>query len=50
MIVLTHEETEAFSTALAPVVTSGSTASAAKGIDGQALVEAARAAIAKHKA
>jgi TRAP-type C4-dicarboxylate transport system substrate-binding protein len=47
-IVLTHEETEAFSTALAPVVDRWISESAAKGIDGKALVEAARAAIAKY--
>jgi TRAP-type C4-dicarboxylate transport system substrate-binding protein len=49
-IVLTHEETEAFSTALAPVVDKWIAGSEAKGIDGKALVEAARAAIAKHSA
>jgi TRAP-type C4-dicarboxylate transport system substrate-binding protein len=49
-IVLTHEETEAFSAALAPVVDKWVEASSAKGIDGKALVDAARAAIAKHSA
>jgi TRAP-type C4-dicarboxylate transport system substrate-binding protein len=48
-IVLSHEETEAFSTALAPVVDKWIAASADKGIDGKSLVEAARAAIAKYK-
>jgi TRAP-type C4-dicarboxylate transport system substrate-binding protein len=48
-IVLGREETEAFSTALAPVVDKWIAASADKGIDGKALVEAARAAIAKYK-
>jgi len=49
-IVLTHDETEAFSTALAPVVGKWVESSSAKGIDGKTLVEAARAAIAKHSA
>jgi TRAP-type C4-dicarboxylate transport system substrate-binding protein len=48
-IVLSPAETEAFSTALAPVVDRWIAASAEKGIDGKALVEAARAAIAKYK-
>ena len=47
-IVLTHEETEAFSAALAPVVDKWIAATAGKGFDGKALVDAARAAIAKH--
>jgi TRAP-type C4-dicarboxylate transport system substrate-binding protein len=47
-IVLTHDETEAFSTALAPVVDKWVEASSAKGLDGKALVDAARAALAKH--
>jgi TRAP-type C4-dicarboxylate transport system substrate-binding protein len=49
-IVLSHEETEAFRTALAPVVDKWVAESASKGIDGQAMVDAARAAIAKHSA
>jgi TRAP-type C4-dicarboxylate transport system substrate-binding protein len=48
-IVLSHEETEEFSAALAPVVDKWIAASADKGIDGKTLVEAARAAIAKYK-
>jgi TRAP-type C4-dicarboxylate transport system substrate-binding protein len=47
-IVLNHDETEAFSAALAPVVDKWIEASAGKGFDGKSLVEAARAAIAKH--
>src|SRR5207249_4559547 len=47
-IVLTHEETETFSTALAPVVDNWVKTSSAKSIDSKALVDAARAAIAKH--
>lgn len=48
-IVLSHEETEEFSAALAPVVDKWIAASADKGIDGKTLVETARAAIAKYK-
>jgi TRAP-type C4-dicarboxylate transport system substrate-binding protein len=48
-IVLSREETEEFSRALAPVVDKWVAASAEKGIDGKALVEAARAAIAKYR-
>jgi TRAP-type C4-dicarboxylate transport system substrate-binding protein len=49
-IVLSHEETEAFSAALAPVVDKWVAASAEKGFDGQALVDAAREAIARNAA
>jgi TRAP-type C4-dicarboxylate transport system substrate-binding protein len=49
-IVLTHEETEEFSTALAPVVDRWVTERSAQGIDAQALADAARATIAKHSA
>ncbi|WP_157014409.1 TRAP transporter substrate-binding protein [Mesorhizobium xinjiangense] len=49
-ITLTPEETEAFQTTLEPVVDRWIEEVSAKGIDGQALVEAARAAIAKHSA
>jgi TRAP-type C4-dicarboxylate transport system substrate-binding protein len=49
-VVLTHEETEAFSQALAPVVDKWVAGTAEKGFDGAKLVEAARAAIAKHSA
>lgn len=48
-IVLSREETEAFSTALAPVVDKWIAATTDKGIDGKTLVESARAAIAKYK-
>lgn len=47
-ITLTPEETEAFQTALEPVVERWVEEVDAKGIDGRALVEAAREAIAKH--
>jgi TRAP-type C4-dicarboxylate transport system substrate-binding protein len=49
-VVLTHEETEAFNAALAPVVDKWAAGVAEKGVDGHALVDAARAAIAKHSA
>lgn len=47
-ITLSQEETEAFRTALEPVVDRWVADVEAEGIDGEALVEAARAAIAKH--
>jgi TRAP-type C4-dicarboxylate transport system substrate-binding protein len=47
-IVLDHAQTEEFSEALAPVVDKWVADSAAKGIDGRALVEAARGTIAKY--
>jgi TRAP-type C4-dicarboxylate transport system substrate-binding protein len=50
LITLTEEEMQAFRTAMEPVVKRWVDEVTAKGIDGQALVDAARAAIAKHKA
>ncbi|WP_244468073.1 TRAP transporter substrate-binding protein [Nitratireductor soli] len=47
-ITLTQEETQAFQAALEPVVDRWIEEVKAKGIDGRALVDAARAAIAKH--
>jgi len=47
-IVLTHDETEEFSAALAPVVDKWVAASSSKRIDGKTLVETARATIAKY--
>jgi TRAP-type C4-dicarboxylate transport system substrate-binding protein len=49
-IVLSHEETLEFQTALAPVVDKWTAGVGENGVDGAALVEAARAAIAKHGA
>ncbi|GHA55759.1 ABC transporter substrate-binding protein [Amylibacter ulvae] len=48
-ITLTQEETDAMNTALTPVVDRWVDEVSAKGIDGAALVDAARAAIAKHQ-
>ena len=48
-IVLTHEETEEFAAALAPVVDKWIAASSSRLVDGQALVETARTAIAQYK-
>ena len=50
LITLTEEEMAAFRTAMEPVVQRWVDEVTAKGIDGQGLVDAARAAIAKHKA
>ena len=50
LITLTEEEMQAFRTAMEPVVKRWVDEVTAKGIDGQGLVDAARAAIAKHKA
>jgi TRAP-type C4-dicarboxylate transport system substrate-binding protein len=50
LITLTEEEMQAFRTAMEPVVQRWIDEVTAKGIDGQKLVETARAAIAKHKA
>lgn len=47
-IVLSHEETEEFSAALAPVVDKWVAASSSRNVDGKTLVETARAAIAKY--
>ncbi len=49
-IVLTAEETAAFETALAPVVDRWVKERTAQGIDAKGLVDAAKAAIAKHSA
>jgi TRAP-type C4-dicarboxylate transport system substrate-binding protein len=49
-IVLSHAETEEFSAALAPVVDKWVAASASRLFDGQALVDTARATIAKYSA
>ncbi len=49
-IVLDHAATEEFRAALAPVVDKWIAAAAGKGLDGRGLVDAARAAIAKHAA
>jgi TRAP-type C4-dicarboxylate transport system substrate-binding protein len=48
LITLTEEEMQAFRTALEPVVQRWIDEVTSKGLDGQGLVEAARAAIAKH--
>jgi TRAP-type C4-dicarboxylate transport system substrate-binding protein len=50
LITLTEEEMQAFRTALEPVVQRWVDEVTAKGLDGKGLVEAARAAIAKHSA
>lgn len=47
-VVLSEQETEAFRQALKPVVERWIEEVSAKGIDGEALVEAARAAVARH--
>jgi len=49
-IVLNHDETQAFETALAPVVDRWVKERSAQGIDAQGLVDAAKAAIAKYSA
>jgi hypothetical protein len=46
--VLSHEETAEFSVALAPVVDKWVAASASRLVDGQTLVDTARATIAKY--
>jgi TRAP-type C4-dicarboxylate transport system substrate-binding protein len=50
LITLTEEEMQAFRTAMEPVIQRWVDEVTAKGIDGQKLVETARAAIARHKA